>query len=70
MEALAIIAQLFEVERTTKSLPMPQRTAERARQAEPVLTLFDQWVERVRPKLEPRTPLQAAITYPSGGPHG
>lgn len=63
MEALAIIAQLFDVERTTKSLPMPERTAERARQATPVLTLFDQWVERVRPKLEPRTPLQAAITY-------
>ncbi len=63
MEALGIIAQLFDVERTTKSLARCPGAPRSEPGRPPVLTLFDQWVERIRPKLEPRTPLQAAITY-------
>jgi transposase len=62
-EALAILAKLFEVERDTAEIPMPARTAERARRAAPILAMLDGWIERVRPKVEPRTPLAAALTY-------
>lgn len=62
-EALAIIGELFEVERETKDLPMPRRTAERARRASPILDLFDAWIARVRGTAAARTPLAAAVTY-------
>jgi hypothetical protein len=62
-EALAILAKLFEVERETAEIPMPARTAERARRATPILAMLDAWIERVRPVVEPRTPLAAALTY-------
>jgi transposase len=62
-EALAIIAKLFEVERDTADIPMPAKTVERARRATPILAMFDAWIERVRPGVEPRTPLAAALTY-------
>jgi len=62
-EALAILAKLFEVERDTTEIPMPARTEERARRAAPILAIFDAWIERTRPKAEPRTPLAAALTY-------
>jgi len=62
-EALAILAKLFEVERDTAEIPMPARTSERARRAAPILAMLDAWIERVRPEVEPRTPLAAALTY-------
>lgn len=62
-EALAILARLFDVERETNDIPMPAKTAERARRATPILALWDAWIERVRPEVEPRTPLAAALTY-------
>jgi transposase len=62
-EALAILAKLFEVERETADVAMPQRTAERARRAAPILAIFDAWIEGVRAKVDPRTPLAAALTY-------
>jgi transposase len=62
-EALAILAKLFEVERDTIEIPMPTRTEERARRAAPILAIFDAWIDRLRSKVEPRTPLAAAVTY-------
>lgn len=62
-EALAILSKLFQVERETHDIPMPGRTAERARRATPVLELFDAWIARTRPRATPRTPLAAALTY-------
>lgn len=63
LEAIAIIGQLFAVERACASTPMPDKTARRAKLAAPILQLFDQWLERNRPTVEPRTPLAAAFTY-------
>ncbi len=63
MEALSMIAKLFEVERATKDLSMPERTAERARRAAPLLELFERWLGRIRTRVDARSPLQAAITY-------
>jgi len=62
-EALAILSKLFQVERETQGIPMPARTAERARRATPVLDLFDAWIARTRPRATTRTPLAAALTY-------
>jgi transposase len=63
LEAIAIIGKLFEVERMCADTPMPGKTARRAELAAPVLRLFDDWLDRHRPALEPRTPLAAAFTY-------
>ena len=63
LEAIAIIGQLFAVERACASTPMPEKTARRAELAAPVLRLFDGWLDRNRATVEPRTPLAAAITY-------
>ena len=62
-EALALLSKLFQVERETHGIPMPARTAERAKRATPVLELFDAWIARTRPRATPRTPLAAALTY-------
>jgi len=62
-EALAILSRLFQVERETRDVPMPARTAERARRARPILEIFDAWIARTRPRATPRTPLAAALTY-------
>lgn len=63
LEGLAIISKLFEVGRDTNEVAMPARTEERARQARPILDLFDRWIERIRPKADDKSPLAAALTY-------
>jgi transposase len=63
MEALAIIAQLFDIARECNDIPMPQRTQVRAARAGPVLALFDRWIERHRADADPRGPLAKAIGY-------
>jgi len=60
LEAIAIIGQLFAVERACASTP---KTARRAKLAAPILQLFDPWLERNRSTVDPRTPLAAAFTY-------
>lgn len=62
-EALAIIAKIFEVGRDAWEIPMPERTEARARLVQPHLDLFDAWVEHVRPDVEEKSPLAAALTY-------
>jgi transposase len=63
MEALAIIAQLFDIARECSEIPMPQRTQMRAARAGPVLALFDRWIERHRADVDLRGPLAKAIGY-------
>jgi len=63
MEAIAIIAKLFEIDRECRDIPMPQRTAERARRAKPILGMFDAWIEHHRGHVDPRGPLDKAIGY-------
>jgi hypothetical protein len=63
LEALAIIAKLFEVGRQTKGIPMLARTEERARLARPILEVLDLWVEQQRACVDEKSPLAAAITY-------
>jgi transposase len=62
-EALALISLLFKVERESRKLPMPERTASRAEQAQPILELFDAWVAKNRGSVDPRGPLDKAIGY-------
>ncbi len=63
LEALALISQLFEVERRCREVPMPERTEARARKARPVLALFDAWIDRHRDRVDKRGPLDQAIGY-------
>jgi transposase len=63
LEALAIISRLFQVERATREMTLPEKTAERARMASPILDLFDEWVTRNRDHVEARGPLEKALTY-------
>ncbi len=63
LEAIAIIGRLFAAERVCMDLTGDEKTRRRAALAEPVLALFDAWMDRHRPTLNPRTPLAAAFTY-------
>jgi hypothetical protein len=42
---------------------MPERTHERAARAGPILELLDRWIDAHRDVVDPRGPLDAAITY-------
>jgi hypothetical protein len=63
LEALAIIRELFLVDRDCRDIPMPERTTERATKARPVLAIFDKWIEHHRDQVDPRSPLRTAIGY-------
>jgi transposase len=63
MEALAIIAKLFDVERECLPLAMPERTEVRAGRAQPLLKLLDAWVALHNGREDIGAPLQKAIGY-------
>jgi transposase len=63
LEAIAIIGELFDVERVCRDVDDADKTSKRAALARPVLKLFDQWLDRERPRVDPRSPLHAAIQY-------
>ena len=63
LEAIAIIGKLFEVERACAGLVGAEKTARRLELATPVLKLFDDWLAPQRSRVDPRSPMQAAITY-------
>jgi len=63
MQALAIIRELFRVDRECHDIAMPVRTEVRAQQARPVLAMFDRWIEAHRGRADPRGPLRTAIGY-------
>jgi transposase len=63
MEAIAMIAKLFEIDRECREIQMPVRTVVRAQRAAPVLEMFDKWIEHHRNRVDPRGPLDKAIGY-------
>jgi hypothetical protein len=63
LEALSLIAKLFEIQRDCQGLPLPEYTAQRAARSEPVLEVFEEWIARNRDKVDPRGPLDQGIGY-------
>jgi transposase len=63
LEPLAIIGKIFAVERETRELPLQDKTRARAEGARPMLKLLDGWIDEHRDRVDPRSPLDAAITY-------
>ena len=63
LEALSLIAKLFEIERDCRGLSLSEHTAQRAARAKPVLDILDKWIERNRDEVDPRGPLDQGIGY-------
>jgi transposase len=62
-EALALIGELFRIERTIAATPRAHREAVRQTQSRPVVTRFFTWCDARLPELLPETPLAAAVGY-------
>jgi len=62
-EALALISQLFAVERECADFTPEERLATRKVRAGPIVDALDRWVARHRDDADPRGRLRAAITY-------
>jgi transposase len=62
-EALALISQLFAVERDCKGLSLEEIARERAARAGPILDAMDRWVEQHRDAADPGGRIRAAVTY-------
>lgn len=63
MEAMSIIAKLFELERESLLIAMPERTQWRAARARPLLDVFDAWITAQKDRQDIGEPLQKAIGY-------
>jgi hypothetical protein len=64
LEALALIAKLFEINRECRNISsLNERTATRAARSTPVLEVFDSWIARNRAAADPRSPLNAGMGY-------
>jgi len=63
LEAMSLIAKLFEIDRECRHLALPEYTEQRAARSQPVLDVFDEWVERNRDQVDPRGPIDKAIGY-------
>jgi transposase len=65
LEALAMIGKLFEVDRKLRLEDHDPETFTELRRkgAEPILDLFDKWVDANREQVDPRSPLDSAIGY-------
>lgn len=65
LEALALISKLFEVDRELRAekLDLETFTQLRRERSEPILKLFDDWIALNRSRVDPRSPLHAAIGY-------
>jgi hypothetical protein len=63
IEALALIAQLFAIERLARDVPMPERTELRAKRARVVQHLLDAWVAQHEDSVDERGRLDKAIGY-------
>jgi len=62
-EALALIGELFRIEREIAAAPRAHREAVRTDRARPVVDRFFAWCEARAPAALPETPLAAAIGY-------
>lgn len=63
VESLALIAQLFAIERLARDVPMPERTEFRAKRARVVQRLLDDWVAQHEDSVDERGRLDKAIGY-------
>jgi hypothetical protein len=65
LEALSLISKLFEVDRKLRveHLDLETFTGQRAEGSRPILKLFDDWIALNRGRVDPRSPLEAAIGY-------
>ena len=63
MQAIALIGKLFDVERNILALPPDERLRIRREESAPLVELFETWVDREAPKVEPRSPIAAALGY-------
>lgn len=63
IEALALIAQLFAIERLAREIPMPERTQFRASRARVVQRLLDTWIAQHQASVDERGRLDKAIGY-------
>jgi transposase len=62
-EALARIRALYEIESRAKDLTPAERAALRRTEAAPLLASFGQWLDELRPRALPKSPLGQAVTY-------
>lgn len=62
-EALALIQQLYRVEKTAQEMAPPQRQAYRQEHAVPILDRFDAWMKQQELVTPPKSPLGDALRY-------
>jgi len=62
-EALALISQLFAIERDCKQMSAAERKKHRGARAGPIVEALDRWVEHHRGEVDPRGRIHAALTY-------
>lgn len=62
-EAISIIAKLFELERESLLIAMPERTQWRAARARSLLDLFDAWITVQKVRQDIGEPLRKALDY-------
>lgn len=63
IEALAMIRELYRIERTAKDLGAAQRLELRQEQAAPVLDTLEEWIAKHRLAVPPKSLLGKALTY-------
>jgi hypothetical protein len=63
MQAIAMIGKLFEIEALAQDLSPAERQRIRREKSAPVVDLFEAWVDRERPRVEPRSPIDKALGY-------
>jgi transposase len=64
-ESLARIRALYEIEARAKSLAPAERAAVRQAESAPLLASFGLWLDDLRPRALPKSPLGQAVTYAS-----
>jgi hypothetical protein len=63
MQAIAMIGKLFEIEALAQDLSPAERQRIRREKSAPVVDLFEAWVDRERPRVETRSPIDKALGY-------
>lgn len=63
VEAMAIVAKLFVLEREAKAIELPERTAWRRERALPIVTLFERWVDEHYGGTNLSEPMRRALGY-------
>ena len=60
---LALVQQLYKIERDAKGLPPEEKRANRQENSLPILTELELWLEAEKPHLLPKSPAGQAATY-------